>query len=343
MTLQKLIKDIFANGGDGKVADWFARSYIEIGDTFAKPFVPIKLDSLGDLRRMIEKSDQHFSLIDGEFFRFCAYFHYDYLFPVGRLYYVETRDIFNFAKLSKTLELEGLRFLPNAHSDLDHLISIAGFEDRISSYRNKRLDFSNRFEPLFSGRVDSTMTKHCYFFKSDGCLVCGSEIGTMITSTLGGTEPILIGCFLCSVHYDQASRSKSFLHFISEICGGVFPYGHMELGVEELFRLSQNFLPEILDVTVEKIEGRELHMIRKSGVRVIFRLTAIDDYAYVVLDCQKKEVSRIDSSDHHEVAWGPDHVHWNPRKPKNVESSFTTGYPIFDSRIVIQMIKKAES
>ena len=54
---------------------------------------------------------------------------------------------------------------------------------------------------------------------------------------------------------------------------------------------------------------------------------------YVVQNTAGVELGRVDSAAHHEVPFGPDHLHVSPTEhSKNVVPSFTFGLPQMDAR-----------
>ena len=68
------------------------------------------------------------------------------------------------------------------------------------------------------------------------------------------------------------------------------------------------------------------------------------NYAYIIMSPEGKQLSRVDSADHHKIPYGPDHVHSDLRKStKNVvETSFTYGHIGLDMKLLLKLIQEAE-
>ena len=85
-------------------------------------------------------------------------------------------------------------------------------------------------------------------------------------------------------------------------------------------------------------------LVRPSGLKGIFRLDSPGNYAYMIFGSDDKEVARIDSADHHNVNYGPDHLHADLTKKKGpIESSFTTGSPLIDTKKILELIELKEA
>ena len=116
------------------------------------------------------------------------------------------------------------------------------------------------------------------------------------------------------------------------------------LSNEQAVTTACNALVYELGCQIEKILGCAITARRPSGLSVIVRQKTLKSYAYNIFDPNGNPVSRVDSSDHHDVAFGPDHLHRNLQAQPNgvVEPSFTYGLLVADLRLVRSLLEDAE-
>ena len=85
-------------------------------------------------------------------------------------------------------------------------------------------------------------------------------------------------------------------------------------------------------------------MTRSSGIKIILRIDAMDNYGYMFFDSKGKQIARVDSANHHVLNYGPDHLHPDVlHDESNVVSSFTTGSPLLDAKLISKLITKIEA
>ena len=90
---------------------------------------------------------------------------------------------------------------------------------------------------------------------------------------------------------------------------------------------------------------------RDSGFMIYIRLISLMDYGYIIDNPDKTKFKRIDSENHHNdiLDFGPDHIHNKPKdntkvqkEEKTIQSSFTTGFPLWDLPSIKKMLDDAE-
>ena len=118
-----------------------------------------------------------------------------------------------------------------------------------------------------------------------------------------------------------------------------------KVSANEALELACEALKRELDCTIEKVQDQTITARRPSGVAVIVRYVSPMNYAYNVQAPDGTKLSRVDSADHHNVPYGPDHLHPDLRKSKKkiVESSFTYGNVGMDVKMIRKMILDAET
>ncbi|MDH8147515.1 hypothetical protein QIG09_25650, partial [Klebsiella pneumoniae] len=96
--------------------------------------------------------------------------------------------------------------------------------------------------------------------------------------------------------------------------------------------------------TIMKVVGETVTARRQSGITVVIRHQSPSNYAHIIITPEGKQLSRVDSADHHKIPYGPDHVHSDLRKStKNiVETSFTYGHIGLDMKLLLKLIQEAE-
>lgn len=277
-------------------------------------------------------------------------------FPVARVYSLPVPDIFEFARIGRNLEKGGLKLKPLPIPEFEEAIGTKGHESRISFYCNDSRASTKEFKDLIAGRRASTLLKSGIILRSKGCLRCGREAALLTTTLAGinGDKGIMIGFYLCPKHAKEAAADTNFYHHLHRIFGLPVRAISGRVSFEFLVDAAAEFLKTQLDCRVEKVterilrKGRPGHTgakqevtertitaVRSTGFKLILKRHDDGDYAYMIQNASGIEIARVDSADHHEVPYGPDHLHRAPaQNNRDVVPSFTYGLPQMDAQII---------
>lgn len=176
-------------------------------------------------------------------------------------------------------------------------------------------------------------------------MVCGEKANRMATSTVWGKSGMMIGMHLCLTHEEESQKQSILLNYLSNHLGGIVMFSNMRpLTTEEMLEQTCEILKVNFKCTIMKVVGETVTARRQSGITVVIRHQSPSNYAYIIMTPEGKQLSRIDSADHHKIPYGPDHVHSDLRKyTKNVvETSFTYGHIGLDMKLLLKLIQEAE-
>lgn len=283
-------------------------------------------------------------------------------FPIARVYNLPLPDILEFARIGRSFEERGIKMKPLSIEEFEGALGAEGYEARIAFYHGNFWSRSEGFQALMKGRLASTSLESGIVINSKGCLRCGSE-AALFTTTLGGTdgaEGLMIGFYLCPDHAKEACNDVSFYHHLCRVFGQPAPAIAGRVSFDFLADAAVEFLKNQLDCRIEKIVDRTIRKgkpgrpkekqevaertitsVRASGFKVIAKLQDDGTYAYMIQNAFGIEVAVVDNTDHHDVPFGPDHLHRSPVEDrKDVESSFTYGFPQMDARIIRRILNE---
>ncbi|MBV9116548.1 MAG: hypothetical protein JOY63_04190, partial [Acetobacteraceae bacterium] len=89
----------------------------------------------------------------------------------------------------------------------------------------------------------------------------------------------------------------------------------------------------------QEVAERTITAVRSTGFKLIVKLHSDGDYAYMIQNASGTEIARVDSADHHNVPFGPDHLHRTSAEDnKDVVPSFTYGLPQMDAQIIRRIL-----
>ncbi|MEO9944059.1 hypothetical protein [Paraglaciecola sp.] len=344
MNTREIVEETIASTGSGKSADVCAQAILCHLIQDEMPFRGIELRSFDELAIMMRQADSAHIYAEGGIFYFSAFYKHTDRYPIGRNYFIQTAKLFEVPQLKSKFEVNGIKLPIISAHDFGLLLEEHNFKKRIKAFRERQSKETKLFKGLFEGRTESTNVEKAMFLNTTGCLVCGNDEYQMVSSTLSAQKGFMLGFNLCSKHIDIAKDENSLIEYLAKAYDQPSPIKVMPLGAEEHFNEVKNWLPEALGCELLKASNNTLTLIRPSGLKGIFRLDDLCDYAYMIIDSKGKEVARIDSANHHDVDYGPDHLHPNLRKNKKaVESSFTTGSPLIDTKKIIGLIEQYEA
>ncbi|HHX8659741.1 TPA: hypothetical protein ACVO40_004267 [Vibrio diabolicus] len=344
MNVREIVETTLKDTKDGKSADLCAKVLLcnVIDDA---PFQAIELNNLEELLLMMKGAD--FPHVYGErsTFYFSAYYYHDDNYPVGRNYFVKEQNLLAVGKLHQFFLDNDLNLPIVSHLDIKEKIREKGYQDRISTFKKTQDERTQYVRGLFEGRKKSINVDKCMFLSTKGCLVCGKPAPRMMTSTFSAKSGFMLGYNLCEQHMSSALDEQSLIHYIAKIFKQPEPKNLVNLDPETLFSIVIASARDSFDCEVESVnrDNLTITMIRKSNFRIIIRITNPNNYAYMIQSDQKLQLCRVDSANHHEVNYGPDHLHPDLIGSKSrVESSFTTGNPLVDAKTIINLVEHYE-
>lgn len=339
--LEDVIIKTIENSKDGVVSDDISKILLvsEINDSL--PFHKIELTDLNHLYVMMKDSDfPHIQYFNDTSF-FSAYYYHDDDYPLGRNYYIKETNLFKQVNIYKFLKESGVDITMIHPDNIEHKLQLNNCRSRVSSYY-KKIEKNNPFVELFKGRKKSTTTEEGIFLNSEGCLVCGNKESFMVTTTLISTEAKIIGFKLCFEHYLESNKYKSLYSYLFKTFNQTPTYEPLPLDQNDYFNSIIDSLPKILDTKILSIKNKTITMIRASKVKIVLRLDSVENYGYMIFSPTNKQLFRIDSADHHNLNWGPDHIHKLIYGKSIINPSFTAGLPSFDIKILKSLIEEVE-
>jgi hypothetical protein len=229
------------------------------------------------------------------------------------------------------------------------------------------------------GRYDNTIIDQSFIIRRqpDGCFVCGKKSIGYISTIVSEHNAKFFIAEVCDIHQEEASYSNYALNYIVENLGGeaILPdtvkeekinqeildlmYYEIEQELEAKELKEKRRTEEVKEKISKKGEPKKFKtekqhtakFVRKTGFVITIRLKTLMDYGYVIDYPNGDQFKRIDSESHHNdiLEFAPDHIHNSPhddikiqRKEQTIQSSYTTGFPIFDLPAIKQMLLGAE-
>ncbi|MCR6632605.1 MAG: hypothetical protein NVV74_22595 [Magnetospirillum sp.] len=219
------------------------------------------------------------------------------------------------------------------------LIQHSGFEERVRQYVARIRSQNKEFNGLFDGRLESSFVERGIILSSVGCIICGNDAGLAI-STIGYEEALMIGFYLCPSHLGEArAKSETFIHYIFDALGATFPINTLPPPPDFLVVAARHVLINQFACHIEKHTNCTITGICPSGFKIIMRVNSVDDYAYMIFSPDGAQIARIDCAEHHDIPYGPDHMHIAPEVDnKNVVPSFTYGIPLADIKAIRRIL-----
>jgi len=339
-------------GMTGKEADELTKLYASVL-VEEDPLIGIPLPEISYLKKMVEQADLaglYFS--DGNVF-ITALFKHELRFPIARSYSIKYPVESAWANIAEQIRYKGEPLQMLTDNVVGMFIEVDGYKDRLTKFQERIKKNTDNLKALFEGRAENTITDSAVFLGDDDCLLCGGKTNQLMTTTLVGDVGTLFGFNLCDKHVVECEKESSNLDYLISSFGGVPGFKKDVLSREEAIILVSEMLVNELSCEIDKVDGDTITAYRiDSNFRFVLRLTSETDYAYMVFEpesklvpkrMRKKDVSRIDSADHHSVEYGPSHLHKNLKNKKEKPvSSFTTGFPLMDKKALLKMMEEKE-
>lgn len=342
MNIREVVEQVIKSTGSGRSADICAKALLVNFLQDGAPFQAVELKDVRHLIVMMREADRPHVYGDGVEFYFTAHYLHSEDFPVGRSYFIKSANLFEIARLQKIVKDEGFSLPVVSPSRLGALIDEDGYGLRLAAYRKRKEVEWQPFKGFFAGREEVGIVGGSIFLNSPGCLICGGANYAMMTSTMNSGVGLMIGFNLCPKHIAEAGGSGSLIEYLARRFDVESPVHVQPLDPKSHFAMILAWLPGAISATVEKIGDRTLTLLRRSKFKLIVRLDSLSNYAYVIKNPKDEEVARFDSADHHQVSYGPDHLHANLPENKSVRPSFTTGTPMIDVNAILAVLEIKE-
>jgi hypothetical protein len=308
-----------------------------------KPIYTLNVNDVNKLSRMIPDASKSFKFMDGGILYWCAFYNHTDKFPVGRLYHVCEQNMFEFYRYENDLVNQGFNLELMRHEQFANLVDEDTSLKRLYLYKQNNKKENAYYENLVNGRIESTTVEKGFYIKTSECLICKEKIDKTLTSTLADKNGgFMMGYSLCKKHYEEALQSESFISFLSKIFKQDDWFKHSKVSNDFILFDAIQLLDCELDCKIIKVKKNTITARRRrSGFEVILRLDSNTNYGYMINDNEGKELVRFDSANHHNVPYGPDHLH-SDLSTKKVKSSFLTGYPQIDFKSILKELTKYE-
>ncbi len=343
MKIRDVVEDAIRDTNSGRASDVTAKSMLGINIAPNAPFQAIELRTTPDLEVMLRDADCSFIYCQASEFYVTAYYQHDDRYPVGRAYFLREANLLELAKLQMWLAKLGFNLTIVNDEQMRGLINHSELNIRIADFRKRQSEETKLFRGLFEGRKSTGAAGKAIFINTPGCLVCGSKECYLMSSTTKAMLGVMVGFNLCQKHRDLALEESSLIEFLASKFKHQSPIRTEPLDLHAHLEITLQYLPHMIGCSVKKLRENTITLLRPSGVKIILRLDALDDYGYMIFNKRGEEAVRVDSANHHNVNYGPDHIHEDLLSSKAASSSFTTGAPLVDVGLLEREIRKVES
>ncbi|OLF54484.1 DUF6516 family protein [Pseudomonas chlororaphis] len=347
MKLNDVIKDCIRLKLNGFATDTAIQSFGGNLLEEKRPALAIEVSTKEILLWMMQEATNVHIYISAGVFYMNALYESNERFPAARIYFMKTENLLLVGKIGVYIEQHGIKLSPVNDADFSILIDDAGYAQRYEAWRERWNTDARSFDGLLGGRRENTAIDQGIWLSSDGrCLVCGVKTDRMATSTVWGESGMMVGFQLCLTHEAESQKQSTLLDYLAKHLGGTVMFSNTRpRTAEEALEQTCETLKLKLECTITKVEDRTVTARRPSGITVVVRQHSPSNYAYNILSPEGRQLSRVDSANHHKVPYGPDHVHSDLSKSKKniVEASFTYGDVGLDVKLLLKLIQEAES
>lgn len=308
------------------------------------PFIAIQTPNIETFLKMLFDSDSGHIYSDGNTFNLNAYYKYKETCPFGRIYFFKS-SLLELPKAAQLLAEKNIKLKIVNASEFEKVIDLENHKKRVIDYNDRSSKTVSPVRQLHEGRKGATIIDKTFFLNnSQHCLLCSATNIRLMTASVCGDRGVMLGLYLCESCEKEVTQAPSLIEYLADKLNFSSPFITEPLTQKDIFDAATNCLQNELQCAIEEINPEEDKIIgkRKSGFKIIFRLTSPNDYAYMVFDSKGKQVGRFDSSKKHPVDFGPDHLHYALPKTKLVKSSFTTGLPNIDVVALKKIIEEKE-
>lgn len=335
-----LIENILKTNNSGHLADIGTKALLSNRLNDDEPFQAIELNNVQYLLQMMREADNTGIYIENNTFYFMAYYSHSNDYPVGRSYFIRVTNLFETTKLMQFFENNDIHLEIIPPLKFREITKEEDCRDRIKIYKKQKEIEVAHIRRLYEGRKHAGIIESAKFLDTSGCLICKNSDCFMMTSTM---ENDMLIFYLCQKHMDESTTYNSLIEYLAQYFNLPFSDNSKPLDTKSHLDLVISELPSKISAIIEKYDNNTITLKRKSNFKLILRLDSFINYAYIIKDPHGKEVARFDSANHHDINYGPDHLHLNPQKNKKlVHSSFTTGTPLNDINAILTILEKKE-
>lgn len=309
------------------------------------PFIPIELPNYHQLEVMLRHAKNTHIYCENSIFHFNAYYEFTDNCPFSRIYFVNETDLFKAASYFFYFESKNIKLPFISDSELSKMLDKKNIQKRVAKYKITTEEKVKDFKRLHEGRQKNTTVDKAIYLQSDTCLACRKNTAVCFnTSTFGYNSGTMLGINLCETCLIEASNANSLIEFITSKLNIKSPIKTSAISKDEILKFGIDILKEKLICTEIQINKEKSTITgwRNSGTKIILRLTSVYDYAYMIFDCNNKQIGRFDSANHHKVDFGPSHFHYDLPNNNKVEPSYMTGLPLFDITGIMNLIVSQE-
>jgi len=339
-TVSELVTSYFKAGSNGYQINFLVQMHaaIFLNEKPAPLCLSFKLRDPREVLRMLDPGVPA-AIPTEETLNFCSVYPPSDDFPLAICYYWPARTVDDLLVMAKLTEGDGFPFKIPTPEEFEALVKVENRDERCRQFLAQKARLMAPFGELLNGRLDAGTVNNAIHLQTDGCMVCHKP-GDPVFTTLGGEKGLVFAMEFCPAHKAEAKESSCYLDYVFGLLkhGGLIDSEPVSLRVlhEEAIR----WAAEELDCDI--LHGKAVTLVRKqTKCRIIVRFNSPLDYAYVLLDSHGKQLSRIDSADHHRdrLTVGPDHIHHVPgHDNKDVSASFTYGILQRDLPMIRRML-----
>ena len=348
----KMFEHLAALGFDGSQLDLVIQAGGGNFITSENPVLAVPMATTERLVTMLNKADYSHMYIAGGVFHINALYKSTLILPTVRIYYLKTENLSQLANWIQELKLKNIDLLKLPILDDERFsqkIEIEEYPQRYVNWKIKRNNEHGDFNKLADGRNKNTTVKRALWLNTTTCFFCKKPAYSIHTLSMSNSdEGVMMGVRVCEEHQNKIELEGGLLEAIENKFDlpKVDQFALKEVvDFHSAFDMNCQAIREKLFCAISEVNGNTIKCHRPSGVRIVFRLDAPDNYAYNIDYPNGNQHSRIDSArNHHVVNFGPDHIHRKlTRKQKNkVETSYTYGHPFLDYEVILELIEDAE-
>lgn len=312
-------KDVISNTSEGRIIDimmpMLAYNILIHNDLtkFNSPIFRIEIDNIEDFLKLAKDGNGSFINI-GNMGLFCVYNDFD-IFPLARVYTCQASDINIFTKTIEQARASNVIF---NQLDLDSLTDEKNADRRVKQHLS---DLDNRLQKIrrfVQGKIDSTaVTGGIAIARKDNiCSNCAKEVADQLESITATNfnKGVQISMEVCSSCLSSSAENNIILKSIFTNMELEAVLDERQLSVLELREISNNVVERYLRATIKTFASNKedtITAVTEDGFTLKLRLSALNNYGYMILSPEGKELVRFDSAPDHpeKTEFMPHHVH----------------------------------
>lgn len=312
-------KDVISNTPEGRTIDimmpMLAYNILIHKDltNFNAPIFKIEFENIKDFLKLSKDASGNFFNINNMDL-FCVYNDFD-IFPLARIYICKAPSVDSFTQTIKQARASNIVF---NQIDLSTLTDEKNANNRVTEHLS---DLDNRLQKIrrfVQGKIDSTaVTGGIAIARKDNiCSNCAKEVADQlegITVTNFNTG-IQISMEVCSSCLSSSAENNIILKSIFTNMKLKEVLEDRQLTALELREISNNVVERYLRATIKTFASDKedtITAVTDDGFTLKLRLSALNNYGYMILSPEGKELVRFDSAPDHpeKIEFMPHHVH----------------------------------